>query len=113
MMAADVKVHHLALESNAAALLAVVLLLLVAAVVVVITLLEKMIDVTAIMNAGIVIVLVARMIGEDKSTLNVSPQVNRFCRDRDAKEDREEVRENGTSGEDRKGDIALPSRVKN
>ena len=36
-------------------------------------------------------------------------------RDRDVKDerDRDEVRENGTNGEDRKGEFELPSRVKN
>ena len=33
-------------------------------------------------------------------------------RDRDTKDDREEVRENGTNGEDRKGKLALPTRPK-
>lgn len=31
-------------------------------------------------------------------------------RDRDVKEEREEVRENGTNGEDRKGDFQIPMR---
>jgi hypothetical protein len=40
-----------------------------------------------------------------------------YFRDRDIKDerdrDREEVRENGTNGEDRKGEFILPSRTKN
>jgi len=31
-------------------------------------------------------------------------------RDRDVKDDREEARENGTNGEDRKGDFTIPMR---
>jgi len=40
---------------------------------------------------------------------------DKFHRDREVKEDREreEGRENGTNGEDRKGEFVLPSRTKN
>lgn len=51
-----------------------------------------------------VIALVARMIGK-MALCKVTAVMTTYAayRDRDTKEDREEVRENGTNGEDRKG----------
>lgn len=57
------------------------------------------------------------MTGKSKPPIFLPQSLTFHTRDRDIKDerdrDREEVRENGTNGEDRKGDFLLPTRTKN
>lgn len=79
------------------------------------TLLARTIAGTATMiDETVVIALVAQMIGKlpSKCRFVTTSAYTQICRDRDIKDDREEVRENGTNGEDRKGELALPTRSK-
>jgi hypothetical protein len=102
-------------ESASALLLVVALRAEVAAapllVAVVISLLAKTIAETATMTDETAIALGAQMIGKlhHNCRLVIAPTYTK-SRDRDTKEDHEEVHENGTSGEDRKGNIALSTR---
>ena len=90
---------------------------------VVITLLARMTDetetesVTGTMTAGTVIALAAPMTGSSiQSHYPISMLIYGYCSDRDTKDDRdreESARENGTNGEDRKGELTLPLHPRN
>lgn len=82
-------------------------------VVAVISLLERMIVGTVItIVETVVIALVAQMTGEHCKCGWPCMYSFEMFRDRDLKDDRDEGRENGTNGEDRKGEFTLPRRAK-
>lgn len=111
ILAVSVSAHQLA-----AVLLVVVRHLLVVAAVT--TLLARTLDAIVIgtmidVTVVIVIVLVAQMIGV--YSRNMSDKFIHLLTtpsDRDIKEDRDDSRENGTNGDDRKGDLDIPYRPK-
>jgi hypothetical protein len=70
---------------------------------------------TTIVEIVVETALAARMTGEILTSCILYVMLTALLRDRDVKDerDRDETRENGTNGEDRKGEFELPSRTKN
>lgn len=86
--------------------------LLVETVVVVITLLARMTAETVITTAVIVTDPAPQMTGKYNCEALIAI-TNASGSDRDVKEERDDSRENGTTGEDRKGELAIPMHIKN